>query len=109
MYYELEDITAKNLEDMEMFVKMNPYVVIDQIITKDEGSSNIMREGGESNFTQGTTTWRTETSQGKTNLFWKIGLIFRHSLSVSLYDKDIKLDDFIGQGRLELEQVRKEF
>jgi hypothetical protein len=29
--YELEDVTAKNLEDMEMLAKMNPYVVAEPV------------------------------------------------------------------------------
>ena len=29
--YELEDITANNLEDMELFVRMNPYVLVEGV------------------------------------------------------------------------------
>lgn len=85
--YELEDVTANNLEDMELFVKMNPYLVVDSL-------------NQEKMLTRAYKRWRTDISEGKNNLFWKIGLLFDNDIKLTFFDKDFKFDDYIGEANL---------
>ena len=70
---------------MQLFVKMKPYIILERILQKNEENSQIMRR------------FITETAEGKQNVFWKLGLILNHDIKLTLMDKDMKFDDYIGE------------